>query len=108
MAKGELPWAKTLLLAIMAGCYISFGNMLAIVVGGGVPNADPGIQKFLYGLVFPVGLMLVVISGAELVTVRLSAAHKRVFLLISSPITVKSRPPSRRCSRAQGDDLAAP
>ncbi len=62
---------KTFVLAIMAGAYIAFGGLLSIIVGGGVPGLaaqNPGIPKFLAGSVFPFGLMLVVLTGAELFT----------------------------------------
>lgn len=62
---------KILVLAFMAGAYIAFGGLLAILVGGGVPGIaaeNPGISKFLMGAMFPVGLMMVVMAGAELFT----------------------------------------
>lgn len=61
-AKGSAPFLNLALLGILAGCYIGFGANLATVVG-----ADGG-SKFLFGAVFSVGLMLVVIAGAELFT----------------------------------------
>lgn len=57
--------------SFMAGAFIAFGSLLAIVIGSGVPaiNAvNPGLQKFIFGAVFPVGLILVVVTGAELFT----------------------------------------
>ena len=62
---------KTVILAFLAGAYIAFGGLLAIVVGGGSPSIaanNPGLDKFLFGAMFPVGLILVVIVGAELFT----------------------------------------
>jgi len=44
---------------------------LAVIVGGGVPGLradNPGLQKFIFRAVFPVGLILVVVAGAELFT----------------------------------------
>ncbi|CAH8290874.1 formate/nitrite transporter [Mariniflexile fucanivorans] len=69
--KGSYKISKTLILAFLAGAYIAFGGLLAIVVGGGSPVLaanNPGITKFLFGAMFPVGLVLVVIVGAELFT----------------------------------------
>ena len=63
--------SKTLILAFLAGAYIAFGGLLAIIVGGGSPGiaaSNPGITKFLFGAMFPLGLILVVIVGAELFT----------------------------------------
>jgi len=62
---------RLLVLGVLAGAYIAFGGLLAVVVGGGMPGvaaSNPGLQKFVFGAVFPVGLMLVVIAGAELFT----------------------------------------
>jgi formate/nitrite transporter len=62
---------KTITLAILAGAYIAFGGLLAIIVAGGLPGitaSNPGITKFLFGATFPIGLILVVIVGAELFT----------------------------------------
>lgn len=57
--------------SILAGAYIALGGALSLAIGSGFPEiaaSNPGIQKFLSGLVFPVGLMLVVILGADLFT----------------------------------------
>lgn len=62
---------KILLLSFLAGAYISFGGLLSIMVAGGMPGisaTNPGITKFLFGAMFPVGLMMVVMAGAELFT----------------------------------------
>lgn len=69
--KGKYPVSKTLVLAFLAGAYISMGGLLSIMIGGGVPElaaANPGLAKFLFGAAFPIGLMLVVLAGAELFT----------------------------------------
>jgi len=69
--KSQYKISKTLILAFLAGAYIAFGGLLAHMVGGGSPEIasnNPGITKFLYGATFPIGLILVVIVGAELFT----------------------------------------
>jgi formate/nitrite transporter len=56
------------ILGLLAGIYIGFGAVLAIKVTG---NLDPGwgnITKLLFGLTFPVGLLMVIIAGASLFT----------------------------------------
>jgi len=71
LVKARMGLTKTLIMGFLAGAFIAFGGLLAIVVGGGIPGikfANPGLQKFIFGAVFPVGLMLVVIAGAELFT----------------------------------------
>jgi len=57
--------------SILAGAYIALGGTLSVAIGYGFPEitaANPGLQKLLSGLVFPIGLMLVVILGADLFT----------------------------------------
>ena len=57
--------------SILAGAYIALGGALSIAVGYGFPeaaSANPGLQRFMSGLVFPIGLMLVVVLGADLFT----------------------------------------
>jgi formate transporter len=69
--KAKLPVMKMFLLGILAGVYIGFAAHLATTVStGGDPFGKDffGLQKFLVGAVFTVGLMLVVIPGSELWT----------------------------------------
>lgn len=57
--------------SVAAGAYIALGAVLSVVVGYGFPEAssdNPGLQKLLSGLTFPIGLVLVVVLGAELFT----------------------------------------
>jgi len=65
--KEELSWSKTLVAGFMAGAFIAMGGFFSLRVGGGVQSAAPGAQRLYFGAVFPVGLMLVVLTGAELV-----------------------------------------
>ncbi len=73
-AKASLTSAnvrKLLVSAFFAGCYISLGGILSLVVGYGFPGitaGNPALQKLLSGAMFPIGLILVVILGAELFT----------------------------------------
>ena len=70
-AKANLPVGKQLVLGFLAGAFIAFGGVLAIVVGKGSPAlaaANPGLSKFLFAAVFPVGIMMVLIAGSELFT----------------------------------------
>jgi len=55
------PW-QLLLLGVLAGLYISFGGHLFLVA------LSEGMGKVMGGAVFSVGLVLVVIAGAELFT----------------------------------------
>ncbi|MBA7483830.1 putative formate transporter 1 [subsurface metagenome] len=69
-AKTEMGWGRLLVLGFLAGAYIAFGSQLAVTAAAGAPWPQqlPGLQKLIFGAVFPVGLMLVVIAGSELFT----------------------------------------
>jgi len=57
------------ILGVLAGVYIAFGAALATLVGHDLAKyVGLGLAKFIVGGVFSVGLMLVVIAGAELFT----------------------------------------
>lgn len=71
LSKGNYKKRKTLILAVLAGAYVAFGALLAIIVAGGSPQIatnNPGLDKFIFGATFPIGLILVVVVGAELFT----------------------------------------
>ena len=95
IAKGLLLWWQVALLGWNAGVFIGFGGGLVVVVNGvlgsmavtgtapvyddslgavGMGSVDMvvsvpgGVKKIVGGCLFPVGLMLVVLSGAELFT----------------------------------------
>ncbi len=62
-------WVSVLVLGILAGAYIAFGGMLASTTTFDLAaRAGTGIAKLVSGAVFSLGLMLVVIAGAELFT----------------------------------------
>ncbi len=67
--KNKLPFGQLLLLSILAGAYIAFGAIFSSVIALGMPGNWPyGIMKTLQGLAFSLGLILVVVGGAELFT----------------------------------------
>ena len=65
--KAKLPISRMFLLGILAGAYIGFGAHLATTVATGEWESW-GMKRFAVGAAFTVGLMLVVIAGAELFT----------------------------------------
>jgi len=67
VTKGKLNTLSTILLGILAGVFIGLGGMLYTVV---TTEAGLGFgpTKLLGGLVFCLGLILVVVAGAELFT----------------------------------------
>lgn len=69
VSKSQLPIIPLLLLSILAGAYIALGGLFSSVIALGMPEEWPyGIMKTLQGLAFSLGLILVVIGGAELFT----------------------------------------
>ena len=70
VAKAEGSIGKLFLLAMMAGAFIALGAQGSLMASFNL-TSDPstfGIGKVVMGAVFPVGLMMVVICGAELFT----------------------------------------
>ncbi len=64
-------FSRFIILTLLAGAYIAFGGVLSVILGFGFPEitaANPAMQKLLSGAAFPVGLILVVVLGAELFT----------------------------------------
>ena len=68
VGKANLKTSAMVYLGLLAGAYIGFGGLANTIVSQTLGNIDPGLAKFAGAAVFPVGLMLVVIAGAELFT----------------------------------------
>jgi len=70
-SKASASAAKIFRLGLISGAHIGFGAYLAMSVGGAIPGiqqTNPGLAKLIYGAVFPLGLMMTSITGAELFT----------------------------------------
>jgi len=69
VGKTTSPWITVFVLGILAGAYIGFGGLLSTTVTFDLPKVmGIGFTKLIAGSAFSVGLMLVVIAGAELFT----------------------------------------
>lgn len=69
VSKAKAPVLSVLALAILAGAFIALGAVFATTVSAGTSGSLPfGVSKLLTGLVFCLGLILVVVGGAELFT----------------------------------------
>lgn len=69
--KANYSFSKTFLLGILGGVFIAMGGTLSLLVSSGMPGLtadNPGLKMFLSGITFPVGIILVVLAGAELFT----------------------------------------
>lgn len=69
VAKVTMPAVTTFVLAVLAGAFIGLGAMFATVVTTGAGDMLPyGVTKLLGGIAFSLGLVLVIVAGAELFT----------------------------------------
>lgn len=67
IAKAAMPAPKTVVLAVLAGAFIAFGAMFyTIVVTGSGMGFGP--TRLMGGVAFSLGLVLVLVGGAELFT----------------------------------------
>ena len=67
--KATMGWLNTFALAILAGAFIALGAIFATTVTAGASGQlSFGLTKLLGGVVFCLGLILVVVAGAELFT----------------------------------------
>lgn len=67
--KAGLPAVTTVALGVLAGAFIALGGVFATTAGAGAPGALPwGIVRVVQGAAFSLGLILVLVGGAELFT----------------------------------------
>jgi formate transporter len=79
--KAEMPFLKMFMLSILAGAFIALGAIFATTVSAGsmainLPSGETaysaalpyGVTRLFAGVVFSLGLILVVVGGAELFT----------------------------------------
>lgn len=64
-SKTSGTWCRLFVLAVAAGAFIAFGGVFSVVAGAAVGGSAASIVR---GAVFPLGLILVVVCGAELFT----------------------------------------
>lgn len=67
VSKANMSASKTLVLAMLAGAFIAFGSIFftAVTAGSTLPY---GITRLVGGISFSLGLVLVIVGGAELFT----------------------------------------
>ena len=69
VSKARLDAVSLVALAVLAGAFIALGAMFATTVLAGADGVLPfGVGRLLAGIVFGLGLILVVLGGAELFT----------------------------------------
>lgn len=81
--KGEdaakASWIKIFHQSYVGGCYIGFGGLLSMVIAGQLPSADPGVVKFVFAALFPVNLLLILLTGGSLFTGNTCAMPAAVY-----------------------------
>jgi len=69
MEKTLLDTMSLLALAVLAGAFIAFGALFSTIVAAGADGfLSYGVVRLLAGVVFSLGLILVIVGGAELFT----------------------------------------
>lgn len=68
VAKANRDMIGLLVLGLLAGAFIAFGAVFMTVVMTGSSELPWGVSRLLGGLVFSLGLILVIVGGAELFT----------------------------------------
>ena len=83
--KAQYSFLKMFLLAIAAGAFVAFGAHSCLTVMTGTISVSWGLAKLIGGIVFSTGLMMVVLTGAELFTgnvlMTFSLFEKKISLL---------------------------
>lgn len=67
VAKAQIPFFSQAMLGVLAGAFIGLGALCATIVFSDA-SLSFAISRFLGGIVFSLGLILVVVAGAELFT----------------------------------------
>ncbi|OGN89472.1 MAG: formate transporter FocA [Chloroflexi bacterium RBG_13_48_10] len=83
--KANLKALNMFFLAILAGAFIGIGAIFATTTAAATSTLPYGVARLLIGLTFTVGLILVVVGGAELFTgntlITMAFASKKVTLM---------------------------
>ena len=79
VAKAYMPTGKLFLMGMMAGAFVAIGAASASAASHALTNI--GVAKALAGIVFPIGLMMIIFIGGELFTgdtmMLMGAMHKQ-------------------------------
>lgn len=82
--KAKMPLSKTVVLSVLAGAFIAFGSIFFTTVTT-ASTMSYGVTRLLGGLSFSLGLVLVIVGGAELFTgnnlIIMAWANKKVSTL---------------------------
>lgn len=87
-AKAKQPYQNVVLRNFYGGALLGMGCMFSILITGGATSVtadDPGLTKVLAAFVFPVGLIFIILTGAELITGNIMYM---TFLLLERKVTI--------------------
>jgi formate/nitrite transporter len=68
--------------SFIAGCYIGFGALLAVKIAGSIPgytDGNPGLKSAVFAFLFPVNLVLILLTGGILFTGTSAAAPAALY-----------------------------
>jgi len=68
VGKARLDWIRMFALAVLAGAFIAMGAVFSTIATTGGGAMPYGVTRVLGGLTFSLGLILVIVAGAELFT----------------------------------------
>ncbi|WP_054950006.1 formate/nitrite transporter family protein [Numidum massiliense] len=71
--KAQNPLSTAFILGFLAGAFIAFGYLLYIRVTASIPEQWGSFSSFLGASLFPIGLILVLLAGGELLTGNMMA-----------------------------------
>lgn len=77
--QGVVP---NLLSGSLAGVYVAFGAMVSLSVASalpGVAESNPGLQKLIFGALFPIALINIVATGSQLFTGNTASVAAALF-----------------------------
>src|ERR1700712_1670369 len=80
VTKAGLRPSKALVGGFLGGAYIAFGGLLAVIVSAGLkPEQWGGLITLITGVTFSLGLVLVMVAGAELLTGNMAVIPLALF-----------------------------
>lgn len=79
VAKTKIPLPALLILGFLGGAFISLGFLLDIRVIGNLPAEWGSFGTFIGAAVFPIGLILVILAGGELITGNMMSVSMALF-----------------------------
>lgn len=68
--KAHMTVDQLLIMGFMGGCFVGLGGLFAYSVTGDSPFlvANPGLSRLVFGILFPVALVMIILTGSELYT----------------------------------------